>query len=71
MLRQEKLQSMKLLRNTFDVVQPINANDDFDALEALLELLNSVNNLLLFKVLHEVGGKSHVSGGEQASKTRH
>ena len=48
MLRQKQLQSVQFLRNTFDIIQPIDTNDDFDTLEALLELLDSVNNLLLF-----------------------
>lgn len=44
MLRQEELERMHLLRDTLDVVQPINANDDLDALEPLLERGDSVDN---------------------------
>ncbi len=48
MLRQEQFQGVQLLRDTFDVIQPVDADDDFDALEALFELFYSVNNLFLF-----------------------
>jgi hypothetical protein len=51
MLRQEKFESMKLLRNTLDIVQAIDADNDLDTTEALLELCDSILNTLLFQVL--------------------
>ena len=41
-LGQEQLQSMQLLRNTLDVIQSIDTNDELDPVESLLELLNPV-----------------------------
>lgn len=35
-LRQEELESVQLLRNTFDVVQTIDTNDNLDSTKALL-----------------------------------
>lgn len=37
MLGQEHFQSVELLRYTFDVVETINTDNNFDALEPLLE----------------------------------
>jgi hypothetical protein len=42
---------MKLLRNTLDVVEPVDSNDDLDAVEALLEGNNTLLNGLLFQIL--------------------
>ena len=42
---------MELLRNALDVIQSIDANDEFDAGEPLLELLNPLFNRLFGEVL--------------------
>ena len=39
-LGQKQLQSMKLLRNTLDIIQSIDTDDELDTVEPLLELLN-------------------------------
>ena len=41
-LRQEQLQRVEFLRNTLDVIQSIDTDDEFDAVEPLLELMNPV-----------------------------
>lgn len=53
---QEDLKSMQLLRNTLDVVQTIDTNDQLDALELLLERLNAFRNLGLLEALLELLG---------------
>jgi hypothetical protein len=50
-LSEEELERMKLLRNTLDVVEPVDSNDDLDAVEALLEGNNTLLNGLLFQIL--------------------
>ena len=51
MLRQEELESMKLLRDTLDIVQAIDTDNDLDTTEALLELGDTILHGLLFQVL--------------------
>lgn len=51
MLRQEELESVELLRDTLDVVQTINTYDDLATAEALLELLETRNDLRLLQTL--------------------
>lgn len=51
MLCEEEFESVQLLRNTFDVIEPVDANDDFHAAETLLELGDAVDNRLPFEIL--------------------
>lgn len=53
MLAEEQLQGVQLLRYTFDVVKPINADYNFDIAKAVLELLNSLLDALLLEVLQD------------------
>lgn len=50
-LGQEQLERMQLLRHALDVVQPVDAHDDLDAAEPVLELLDPLLNALLLQVL--------------------
>lgn len=56
MFCQEDFKRMKLLRNTFDVIETINANNQFDTLELLLECLDTLRNLRLLEALFELLG---------------
>ena len=42
---------MKLLRNTLDIVKPVDTDDDLDAIEALLKGRNTLLNGLFLQVL--------------------
>lgn len=42
---------MELLRNTLDVIETVNSDDDLDAAEACLKLFDTVFYRLLFEVL--------------------
>ena len=61
MLRQEQLQSVKFLGDTLDVIQSVNPNDEFDAVEPLLELMNPLLNRLFGEVLCAPPGVRRVS----------
>lgn len=54
MLSQEKFQSVQFLRNTFDVVKPIDTDNDFHASEAIFQNLDSLFNAFLFQILHSM-----------------
>jgi hypothetical protein len=53
---QENFKSVKLLGNTLDVIKTINTDNEFDTLELLLECLNALHNLGLFKPFLEFLG---------------
>ena len=50
-LREEELEPVQLLRDALDVVEPVDADDDLDALEALLERGDAVLHAVLLEVL--------------------
>ena len=54
MLCQEDFKSVKLLRNTLDVIKTINTNNQFNALELLLECLDTLCNLGLLEAFFEL-----------------
>ena len=47
---------MELLRNALDVIQSIDANDEFDAGEPLLQLQNPLLNRIFGEVLDVTAG---------------
>ena len=49
---------MKFLRDTLDVIQSIDTNDEFNAVEPLLELVNPLLNGLFGEVLCAAGRPS-------------
>ena len=51
MLCQEELERVQLLRDTLDVVEPVDTDDDLDTVEAVLELLDTFLNAVLLEVL--------------------
>ena len=51
MLSKEQLKCVHFLGDTLDVIQSINTNNDLDAFESLLQLSNSIDDLLLLEVL--------------------
>ena len=51
MLREEKLQCVKLLRHTLDVIQPIHANNDLHITESVLQLSNALLDALFLEIL--------------------
>lgn len=51
MLTEEEFKCVQLLRYALDVVQTIHANNDLDAVEALLELLDALYHRFFFEVL--------------------
>ena len=61
MLGEEQLQSVKLLRDALDVIQSINANDEFDAVKSLPELLNPLLDGVFKQVLYAPPGVRRVS----------
>jgi hypothetical protein len=44
---------VQLLRDTLDVVEPVDANDDLDTLEAALKLFDPLLNRLPLQVLRK------------------
>lgn len=55
MLAEEELECVQFLWDTLDVVQSVDTNDDLDAVEALLELLNTFLDVgLLYVLLKDV-----------------
>jgi hypothetical protein len=50
-LREEQFKRMHFLRNTFDIVETVDANDNLDAFKALLHLLYPADNLVFLQVL--------------------
>ena len=54
MFCQEDFKSMELLRDTLDVIKTINTNNQFDALELLLECLDTLCNLGLLEAFLEL-----------------
>lgn len=53
---QEDFKSVKLLGNTLDVIETINTDNQFDALELLLECLDTLHNLGLLESFLELLG---------------
>lgn len=51
MLGEEKLKRVKLLRDTFDVVQSVHTNNDLDIAKSLLELRDPLAHALFFQIL--------------------
>lgn len=49
MLFEEHFHGMKLLRNTLDVIKPINADDDLDTFKPTSESCNTIDNALLLQ----------------------
>lgn len=56
---------MQLLRNTLDVIQSIDTDDELDPVEPLLELMNPLLYWLLGEVLYAFTGRP---SGAAASK---
>jgi hypothetical protein len=54
-LRQEEFKGVQFLRNTLDIVQTINPNDDLNATEALLQLCNPSFDRFLLQILYSGG----------------
>jgi hypothetical protein len=52
-LREEQLERVQLLRDALDVVEPVDANDDLDTLEAALKLFDPLLNRLPLQVLRK------------------
>lgn len=50
-LAQEQLERMQLLRHTLDVIQPIDAHNDLDAAEPVLELFDPLLHTILLQIL--------------------
>jgi hypothetical protein len=50
-LSEEEFECMELLRNAFDIIKPVNAYDDFDAVEALFKGSDTPLNGLFLQVL--------------------
>jgi hypothetical protein len=50
-LSEEELERVELLGNAFDVIKSVDADDDFDAIEALLKSGDTFLNGLLLQVL--------------------
>lgn len=51
MLCEKKLQRVKFLRNTLDVVQTVNTNNDFHAPKTLLQLRYAIFYRLFLQIL--------------------
>lgn len=56
MLSQKDLEGVQLLGDTLDVVESVNTDDELDALEPLLELLDSLLDRILLERLVELSG---------------
>ena len=56
MLLQEQLERSHLLRYPFDVIQSVNTNDQLDAAESPLELLDSRLDLRFLDTIDELFG---------------
>jgi len=54
MLLQERLETEQLLRDTLDVVQPIDADDDLDTLKPPLERLYTLPDAIASQLLDEL-----------------
>ena len=54
MLRKEHLESMKLLRDTLDVIQTVDTDDDLDPIESLFECLEFLLDGIRFETLHRI-----------------
>lgn len=67
-LGQEQLQSVKLLGDALDVIQSINANDEFDAVKPLPELLNPLLDGLFEEVLYAPPGVRRVSSHHEKER---
>jgi hypothetical protein len=70
-LREEELERVQLLRDALDVVEPVDADDDLDALEAALERREAVLDDLLLQVLRGesasgLGPRARTRGGQAA-----
>lgn len=65
-LRQEKLQCVELLGNTLDVIQSIYADNELNAVEPLLELVNP----LLYRLFCEVLENHRTSIGDRRIERR-
>jgi hypothetical protein len=50
-LSEEEFKSMELLRNAFDIIKPIDPDDDLDAIEALLKGCDALLNGFFLQVL--------------------
>jgi hypothetical protein len=50
-LSEEELKCMELLRNTLDIIKPVDADDDFHAVKALLKGSDTLLNGLFLQVL--------------------
>jgi hypothetical protein len=57
-LGEEEFKCVKLLRNTLDIVKPVDTDDDLDAVEALLKGSNTLLNGLFLQVLRVKKKKS-------------
>ena len=53
---QENLESVELLRNTLDVIETVNTDNQLDTLELLLECLDTLGNLRLLEAFFELLG---------------
>lgn len=51
MLGEEEFKCVKLLRNTLDIVKPVDTDDDLDAVEALFKGSDTLLNGLFLQVL--------------------
>ena len=50
-LSEEELKCMELLRNALDIIKPVDADDDFHAVEALLKGNDTLLNGLFLQIL--------------------
>jgi hypothetical protein len=67
-LVQENLQGVQLLRNTLDVIETINSDDELDALELFLQLRNPFLNRRLLQALRELLGINADREGPDSSQ---
>ena len=61
MLREEELERVKLLGDTFDVIKTVDADDDLASAETLLELSDTLLDGILLEVVDE-GGRVDTNG---------
>ena len=71
MLRQEEFEGVKLLRNTLDVIKTVNADNDLDVTETVLELLDSFLDTILLKVLLDVNPCQIRSSYDRKKQKKH
>ena len=51
MLREEELECVKFLRNTFNIVEPVDADNNFDIAKPVLKLLNALLYTFFLQIL--------------------